>query len=161
VFLRGWPNFVESFHNAYADTAKLHQIRKAALPHFPGEPPTSVFGGWNLMLSRYSMHKAETLEFMQFTQTKEAQIIMYEMGGFLPTSRDVYEDSVYMRKHPDLAYYYTLLQRGFHRPSLVDYTRISDILSYYVHRAITREIPVGEALERASTMIRSNQVLIK
>ena len=161
VFVRGWPNFVENFHNAYPDTMKLHTIRTAALPHFPGMPPTSVFGGWNLMLSQYSLHKAAALEFIRFTQTKEAQTIMYEVGGFLPTSSEVYGDEAYMRAHPPLAYYHTLLQRGFHRPALVDYTRISDILSYHIHRAITRELSVTEALQRASAMINSNQVLIK
>lgn len=161
VFVRGWPNFVENFQNAYPDTMKLHQIRTAALPHFPGVPPTSVFGGWNLMLSKYSLHKPEALEFVRFTQTKEAQTIMYETGGFLPTSNEVYQDTAYMRAHPQLAYYYTLLQRGFHRPALVDYTRISDILSHYIHRAITRELSVEEALQKASAMITSNQVLIK
>ncbi len=161
VFVRGWPNFVESFHNAYPDTAKLLRIHTAALPHFPGEPPTSVIGGWNLMLSKYSMHKPEALEFIRFTQTKEAQTIMYEVGGFLPTSSEIYQDSLYMKMHPDLEYYYVLLRRGFHRPALVDYTRISDILSYYVHRAITRELSVPEALQRASEMVNSNKVLIK
>ncbi len=161
VFVRGWPNFVESFQNSYPDTTKLRQIRKAALPHFPGEPPTSVFGGWNLMLSRYSMHKPEAIEFIRFTQTKEAQLIMYEVGGFLPTSNAVYDDSTYLRRHDDLSYYHTLLQRGFNRPGMVDYTRISDILSSFVHRAITREMSVAEALDRASAMITSNQVLIK
>ena len=113
------------------------------------------------MLSKYSLHKPEALEFVRFTQTKEAQTIMYETGGFLPTSNEVYQDTAYMRAHPQLAYYYTLLQRGFHRPALVDYTRISDILSHYIHRAITRELSVEEALQKASAMITSNQVLIK
>jgi multiple sugar transport system substrate-binding protein len=161
VFVRGWPNFVETFRKSYRDSAKLASIRKSALPHFPGQPPTSVIGGWNLMLSKYSTRKAAALEFIRFVQTKEAQQLLYETEGFLPVTKDIYQDSVYMRSHPDLAYYYTLLQHGFHRPAMVDYTRISDIVSYYVHRAIRKELTVPEALRGASEMINSNKVLIK
>ena len=161
VFVRGWPNFVETFRRSYQDTAKLANIRKAALPHFPGQQPTSVFGGWNLMLSKYSTQKAAALEFIRFAETKEAQQLLYKTDGLLPITIDIYQDTAYMNGHPDLAYYYTLLQRGFHRPAMIDYTRISDIISYYVRQAIRKELTVQEALQRASEMINSNKVLIK
>ena len=161
VFVRGWPNFVETFRKTYPDTAKLAHIRQAALPHFTGQHATSVFGGWNLMLSKYSTRKAEALEFIRFVETKEAQQLLYETDGLLPITESVYRDTTYMRDHPDLVYSYTLLRRGFHRPAMVDYTRISDIVSYYVRRAIRNELTVPEALQRASEMIRSNKVLIK
>jgi multiple sugar transport system substrate-binding protein len=161
VFVRGWPNFVEDYLTRYPDTLRLRTLRKAALPHFDGQPPTSVVGGWNLMLSRFSKRKAEALEFIRFAGTREAQEILYESEGFLPVAASLYADSVYMRDHPDLAYYHTLLERGFHRPSLVDYTRISDIVSHYVRRAILRELTVNDALGQASEMIRANQVLLK
>jgi multiple sugar transport system substrate-binding protein len=161
MFVRGWPNFVENFRKTYPDSAKLGLIRKAALPHFPSRQPTSVLGGWNLMLSKQSTRKAEAVEFIRFAGTKEADKILYDAEGFLPVNRDIYRDTAYMRDHPDLAYYYTLLERGFDRPAMVDYTRISDILSYYIHRAIRRDISVEDALKQASDMINSNKVLIK
>jgi multiple sugar transport system substrate-binding protein len=161
VFLRGWPNFVENFRTRYPDTIRLNSIRKAALPHFEGSAPTSVFGGWNLMLSKYSTRKPEALEFIRFVETKEAQQLLYECEGFLPVVKSIYGDSAYMASHPDLAYYHGLLQRGFHRPSLVDYTRISDVLSHYVRLAILGDLSVEEALHNASRMISENKVLIK
>jgi multiple sugar transport system substrate-binding protein len=161
VFVRGWPNFVENFRKVYPDTAKLTSIRKAALPHFPSHRPTSVLGGWNLMLSKQSTRKPEAVEFIRFAGSKEAEQILYEAEGFLPVTTDIYQDSAYMAGHPDLAYYYTLLERGFDRPAIVDYTRISDILSHYLHRAIRRELTVEDALTQASEMIKSNKVLIK
>jgi multiple sugar transport system substrate-binding protein len=161
VFLRGWPNFVENFRTTYPDTSRLNRIRKAALPHFQGMEPTSVVGGWNLMLSKFSTRKAEALEFMRFLETKEAQQILYEYEGFLPVARSIYADSAYMGAHPDLAYYHSLLKRGFHRPSLVDYTRISDVLSHYVRLAILGDLTVDEALREASRMVSEKKVLIK
>jgi multiple sugar transport system substrate-binding protein len=161
VFLRGWPNFVENFSKTYPDTSRLNRIRKAALPHFVAHKPTSVFGGWNLMLSKFSTRKAEALEFLRYVEAKEAQQILYDSEGFLPVTNLIYADSLYMRSHSDLAYYHTLLERGFHRPSLVDYTRISDILSHFLRRAILGELSAEVALGQASEMIRSNKVLLK
>jgi len=161
VFVRGWPNFVENYLARNADTLRMGRIRKAALPHFEGENPTSITGGWNLMVSKFSKKKPQALEFIRYLQTKEVQQILYETAGFLPTTRAVYEDTLYMRAHPDLAYYYTLLSRGFHRPFLEEYTRISDILAHYLHLALRREIPVEDALREASARIQAKEVLLK
>jgi hypothetical protein len=43
----------------------------------------------------------------------------------------------------------------------VDYTKVSDIMSYYINLAIKGEIAVDEALERATYEINSNQIVIK
>ncbi len=161
VFVRGWPNFVENFRSTYADTSRLNRIRKAALPHFAGMEPTSVFGGWNVMLSRFSTRKPEALEFLRFLETREAQQVLYESEGFLPVARSIYSDTAYMKAHQDLAYYHTLLKRGFHRPSLVEYTRISDVLSHYVRLAILGDLSADAALREASRMISEKKVLIK
>jgi multiple sugar transport system substrate-binding protein len=161
VFVRGWPNFVEHFRDIYSDTLKLSNIGRAALPHFLNQQPTSVFGGWNIMLSKNSVNKKEALEFVKFLQTKEIQRVLFEIGGYIPVNNEVYDDSAYMSQRPELAYYRTLLDRGFHRPSLKEYTKLSDIISYFAHQAILNELSVHEALSKASRMISSNKVLIK
>jgi multiple sugar transport system substrate-binding protein len=161
MFVRGWPNFLENFSKSYGDTAKLSHVGRAALPHIAGRNPASVFGGWNVMISKYSSKKAEALEFVRFLQTKEAQETFFEAGGYIPVNREVYEDMEFMARHPDLSYYRQLLNNGFHRPSLVDYTRISDIISHYVRAAIRGEMTTDAALNAASEMIRTNKVLIK
>lgn len=155
VFCRGWPNFLENYLTFYPDTAKLRSIGRAALPHFKGMRPRSVFGGWNLMVSKYSNKKAEAVAFIRFLQSEESQKTMFEVGGYLPVSRSVYADSAYMARHPNLAYYNQLMANGFHRPALADYTRISDIVSQYLHRAIKGEIAVDDALEMAARDIQS------
>ena len=161
MFVRGWPSFLRNLSKMYGDTAKLANIGRAALPHIAGKKPASVIGGWMVMVSKYSGKKKEAMEFVRFLQTKESQETFYEAGGFLPINAQVYGDSAFMKRFPDLAYYRQLLNNGFQRPSLVDYTRISDIISHYVHVAIKGEIGVNEALQRAAEMIRLNKVLIK
>jgi len=160
VFVRGWPNFVENFRLTYADTAKLRSIAQAALPRFPGKPPCSVFGGWNLMIARSSASKSEALEFARFLQTEEVQKLLFEQEGYIPINRQVYDNVEYLRDHPDLAYNRQLIDHGFHRPADEEYTRKSDILSYYINGALTGKLSVGEALSRSAQMIRSNAMLL-
>jgi hypothetical protein len=47
-----------------------------------------------------------------------------------------------------------LIDRGFHRPALVEYTKISDVISRYAHLAIKGEISVDEALRSITREIR-------
>lgn len=161
VFVRGWPNFIENFFEFYPDKHKLRQLGRAPLPHVEGHRSTSVFGGWDLMVSKASTRKAEAVEFVKFMQSEATQRLMFERGGYIPILKSAYKDSAWLEAHRELTFYHRLLQRGFHRPALVEYTKMSDIISHYVHRAIKGELPVGEALRRADAMIRSNAVLIK
>ena len=161
LFVRGWPNFIENFRRFYPDTVKLNAIGRAPLPHFAGEPPTSVFGGWDLMVSKSSSKKEEAKEFIRFLQSPRIQRLMFENGGYIPILNSVYADSAYLSAHTELRFYRTLVDRGFHRPAFVDYTKASDILSYFARRAITGELPVRDALKKADAMIRADEVLIK
>ncbi len=158
IFWRGWPNFIENYSTFHPDKLKLRNIGRAALPHFKGKNPKSVYGGWNLMVSKYSTNKMQAIEFVKYMLTVETQKLLFEVGGYLPPNKQVYEDSAYMRQHPDLVFYRQLLDKGFHRPALVEYTKISDIISHFVHRAIKGEIPVDEALRQASEMISVTDV---
>ncbi|MGD1045818.1 MAG: extracellular solute-binding protein [Bacteroidota bacterium] len=161
VFVFAWPDFVQSFRTSYSDTAKLRYIAKAPLPHFKGKPSTSVFGGWNLMVSKSSTKKNEAIEFIRFFQSETIQRMIFERMGYLPAINSVYEDSLFLRTHNDLPFYHQLQRRGFHRPALVEYTKFSDIISHFAHLAIKREISVDQALARIDELIRSNEALIK
>ncbi len=161
VFVRGWPNFVENFMSFYPDTAKLRSVARAPLPRSAGGESRSIFGGWNLMVSRSSSKKAEAVEFIRFLQSAGAQRQLFELAGYIPVRSDVYRDPSLIASHPELSFYHELVQRGFHRPMIVDYTRTSDIASHYLHRAIRGELTVDQALSQADSMIRSNSVLLK
>ena len=161
VFVLAWPDFVQSFRTSYSDTAKLRYIAKAPLPHFEGKSATSVYGGWDFMISKSSTKKAEAIEFIRFFQSEKIQRMIFERTGYLPAINSVYEDSAFLRTHNDLVFFHRLLQNGFHRPALVEYTKVSDIISHFAHLAIKREITVDEALKRTDELIRSNEVLIK
>ncbi len=152
--VRGWPNFIESFQSGNLFQAKVDSLERAPLPHFPGRNSVTVFGGWNLMISRYSTKKKEAMEFAAFIQRKNVQQKLFEIGGYIPTTTDVYADSAYLAAHPTLRFYRDLIADGFHRPALVDYTKMSDIISRAVHRAIKGEVEPDSALREAAREIR-------
>lgn len=159
IFFRGWPGLRQQ--SEIVPYLNRDVIEEAALPHFKGGNPAFVFGGWNLMLSKYSTKKPEAIEFIKFLHRKESQKIMFQHAGYAPVVKDVYTDSLFIAQEPDLLFYKNLFQNGFHRPYMVDYTKISDILSYYLHQAIIKQLSVSEALQLATHQINSNQVLIK
>ncbi len=151
--VRGWPNFIESFQAGNLARGIVDSLERAPLPHFPGREPVTVFGGWNLMISRYSTRKAEALEFAKFFQREAVQEKLFEIAGYIPTDLAVYSDSAYIAAHPILGFYRDLIASGFHRPSLVEYTKMSDIISRAVHRAIKGEVDPDTALHEASREI--------
>jgi multiple sugar transport system substrate-binding protein len=155
VAVRGWPNFLESYRRWYADTSKLSLVARAPLPHFAGHKPVSVFGGWNFMISRFSARKKEAVELARFFQRVDMQKILFEVGGYIPTNMEVYADTAYMQRHPVLQYYAGLIRNGFHRPALMEYTKMSDIVSRAANRAVKGEISIDSALHDMNAQIRA------
>lgn len=82
--------------------------------------------------------------------------MMFEEGGYIPVAEAVYRDEAFMAKHPVLRFYRSLMERGFHRPQMVEYTRISDVISRYVHDALRGEISPETAMLEAQRAIESN-----
>ncbi|HDK35290.1 MAG TPA: extracellular solute-binding protein [Bacteroidetes bacterium] len=160
IFVRGWPGAF--INNTFPDSEakKIPDMEMAAVPHFKGQKPVAVYGGWDLMISKESTQKKEAAQFLKFVVRKDMQELLYEKGGYIPINRAVYQDSGFLKKHPQLIYLRHLLDMGVYRPSLVEYTRISDIISYYTHLAIQGELPVSEALRRAAEAIHSKRVLV-
>jgi len=160
VFIRGWPGAF--INNTFPDSEakKIPNLQMAALPHFKGGKPVAVFGGWDLMVSKESTKKKESVEFLKFVVRKKMQELLYRKGGYIPINRAVYRDSSFLHLNPQLVYLRELLNMGVYRPSLIDYTKISDVISYYVHLAIRGDLSVDEALQRAAKTIHSHRVLI-
>ena len=162
VFLRGWPGFLSEENKALSlNKTALQYLRKAPTPHFKGSKPGSIYGGWNLMISQYSLNIPEVARFVNYLISDEAQKILFEEGEVLPVLNSIYNDSDYVNKHPELKFYHSLLSKGVHRPFIHDYTNISDILSYYVNLAIRKELPVNEALSSAEKKIKSGSIFLK
>lgn len=161
VFLRGWPGFFEWYRKNVKNEDVADIYKKAQLPYFKGGKPASIIGGWNLMMSKYSTKKSEVVEFIKFLLSYEEQKIFYEVGGYLPVQKNIYSDSAFVNKHPELKFYSKVLKYGVHRPFSEKYTKCSDIIASYLNLAIQNKIGVKEALDKAQRIINSGDVFIK
>jgi multiple sugar transport system substrate-binding protein len=157
VTMRNWPGIFRDIPNNRI--VKLLEV--APLPHFKDREQAGIFGGWNLMIAKSSTEKEAAQTFIRFLLTEESQKLMYGLGGYLPVIDKVYDDTAFVRLNPSLPRYRKLLVHGVERPALVEYTKVSDIIAHFLHRAITGELTVDQALTQAQTMISSNKVLIK
>lgn len=160
LFLRGWPSMIDD-ENEFLSKDERANIKVVPLPHLKNSNPKMVFGGWNLMISKFSDKKPEVIKFAKFLLSEESQKIMYQEGKYLPINKTLYSDINLTKKYPDLTYFNELYQFGVHRPFLEDYTNVSDILSYYLNRAIKKEISVDEALKEATKKINEKVILVK
>ncbi len=160
-FFRGWPGIQQSAADYGADSVKVRKLGIAPLPHFKGYSSTGVFGGWNLMVSKHSTKKDAAVKFIKFALSKESQEILIKLGNYYPVNLEFYQDSTYLKKYPELAYYHTLLSKGIARPWLKNYTEISEILSFYLNKALKQEYSPEEALKEAEETINSKQVFIR
>lgn len=159
LFLRAWPGFESEMKKYNIDSNAV--FVKAPNPHFQGKPVRSVFGGWNLIISKYSKRIPESEKFLEYILSNEAQKIMYEEGKVLPVNKDIYNDSLYVKLHPDLLFYKELIKNGVFRSHHPNYTHITDLLSYYLNMALEQRMTVKEALTRAKRKISTKSILIK
>jgi multiple sugar transport system substrate-binding protein len=160
LFLRGWPSMYDDENEFMSDEVRSY-MKMAPLPHFKDTKPTSVYGGWNLMISKFSKQIPEVIKFAKFLLSEESQKIMYEEGGYLPTNKALYDNKTFMQKHPELKFYEALYKTGVYRPFIENYTNVSDFLSYYVNSAIKGDITVDEALKEAEIKIHEKSILVK
>ncbi len=158
--VRGWPSFT-SKDNKYIKPELLKNIKKAPTPHIDGSKPVSVFGGWNLMVSKYSEKFPEVIKFIEFLISPEAQKILYEEGGYLPVCKIFYEDSDFVSKHPDLIFYKKLFDQGIHRPIDENYTTVSDLISINLSKAIEQNLSAEETIKNILSQYKENVALTK
>jgi multiple sugar transport system substrate-binding protein len=161
LFLRGWPNIDWHYESGSSESLKVSYLVKTLPPHFKGQKKSFVLGGWNMMISKFSNHKKQSVEFIKYLLSEETQKILYEVGDYIPANLKLYEDKNYTSQHPELLFFKQLLDKGFHRPFLKDYTKISGIITSYINQAISNKLSVDEALNQAENKINSDYFLIR
>jgi multiple sugar transport system substrate-binding protein len=161
VFLRGWPSFTKDYKNLLKSNKIDTLLESAALPHIKNSKPHSVIGGWNIMVSKYSENKDEAIEFVKFILREESQKILYEYGAYLPILNEIYKDEEFLLEHPELTYNKKLLDNGIHRPLLENYTKISDVISYYTNQVLQGNILIETALENTKKSLISGELIVR
>lgn len=161
LFLRGWPTFDKDFNQSHFDIEKEKNLRKAPIPYFSNGIPTSIFGGWNLMISKFSNKKQAAIDFAKYLLSDESQEIFYKEGALYPVIKSFYENPDYLKKYPEIEKIKTWIKTAVHRPFNSEYTRYSKIMAYYIKSAIQMKLTVPEALLECTSDIQADKILIK
>ncbi|MGD8781438.1 MAG: extracellular solute-binding protein [Ignavibacteria bacterium] len=161
LFIRGWHSFAKDFLERPINREKQRHLRKAPVPYFKDGKPSSVFGGWDLMVSKFSDKKKEAVDFIKFLLSEKSQEVLYKDAAYLPVIKSFYEDEELTKRYPEMSDYKKIIKTGVHRPAHVEYTRYSEIMSHYFEMAIKKEISVEEALEKATNSIKEESILLK
>ena len=154
-FFRGWPTGEKNIRLNKTLTAKIKLLRVAPLPRFSDELPASTVGGWNLIVSRNSNHKKESVKFIKFLLSKSSQKLLWEKNGYLPVLKSFYKNSEYLSKYPELKLCYNLINNGVYRIKHPQYTRISDILTANLNQYFKRKISVYKFMSNTQSEIKS------
>ena len=153
-FVRGWPTMDNEDYQRF-DPDLFEKLEIAPLPHFEGGESTPVFGGWNMMLSKHSPVKDAAILFMKFAASMEGQEIFFQREGLLPIQREFYSRTESNARQARLQIIQKMMQKGLHRPTLDQYTLISDILSSRLHEILSGEHEVEEGLALAQAEIEA------
>lgn len=161
LFIWGWPTYDKDFKENPFNPEKESQLKKAPVPHFKSGIPTSIWGGWDLMVSKFSNKKEAVVDFVKFLLRDDSQEIFYKESGYYPVSNDFYTKEKYLIKYPEIKEIKEFMKSGIHRPAHTEYTRYSKIMSFYINSAIRKQIPVDKALNECTLAIQTDRVMIE
>jgi len=112
------------------------------------------------MVSLHSTKKVQAVQFLKYVLSTEGQKILMESGGYLPVKRQMYDDDASNQLNPHLAYFSELLEHGFYRPAHPKYTKISAIITPYLHKSLLGKLTVIDALKQAEREIKESKIII-
>ncbi|MBK8946744.1 MAG: extracellular solute-binding protein [Ignavibacteriae bacterium] len=161
IFIRGWQTYRKDFEDSPFDIEKEKNLKTMQIPNFKNGKRTSTLGGWNLMVSKFSEHKEETVDFIKFLLSESSQEVIYDQAGFAPVIKKFYTDENYLQKYPEIVKLKKIYDTGIFRPAHPEYTKFSKIMAHYFTLAIKNKISVEQALTMATQEILYDKMLDK
>jgi len=153
-FFRGWTTSIKNIHLNKKYISKIKNLKIAPLPRFKDETPVSTIGGWDLIVSKNSFYKEESVKFIKFLLSKSSQKLIWENNGYIPVLKSFYADSSYIAKYPELKLSYKLIKSGIYRIKHPLYTRISDILTTNLDQYFRRKLSVEKFMSNSLEEIK-------
>lgn len=153
AFLRNWT-YAYADSNDPSDSKIVGKVGVTNLPTFAGQPAPgySVTGGWNLSINPHSKHLAADVDFIKWMTGTQAQTIIAEQGGEIPTVASVLQTPQVQAANP--AYPIAAKNKLNARPSFVpEYPQVSEAIYTNVNAALSGSASPGTALSSANTQI--------
>jgi multiple sugar transport system substrate-binding protein len=161
LFTQGQVAFLRNWTYAYADanspSSQVNgKVGIATLPTFQGQqsPGYSATGGWNLYINPHSKHIAADVAFIKWMTGADAQKILANQGGELPTVASVLADPSVQAENP--AYPIAAKNKLQARPSnAAAYAQVSQGIYSNINAALSGSASPQSALAAANKAIGS------
>jgi multiple sugar transport system substrate-binding protein len=151
AFMRNWPYAYGLMQDSSASKV-AGRFSVATMPAAPGGAPAAALGGQQLAINRHTEFPEAAWTVIDYLTQPEQMRERAQVMGQFPTRPALYEGQELARVlpiSPDTAR--RIIEAAVPRPVTPVYTQLSDILQIYLHRALTRQMEPGAALERAQT----------
>lgn len=153
AFLRNWP-YVWTLVQSNQSEVK-NKVGVTSIPKGPkGNRGISCIGGWNLAISRYSEHPDAAYKFIKFMTAPNQQIERGIEAGQSPSLVTVYHNTELLKANPFYKDLVEAVKNSRARPQTPFYSDISEVLQIYTSKALTEQLTVKEALDRAEDEIK-------
>ena len=150
VFHRNWP-YAWSVANDPEKSRISGKVGVAGLPAFEGKDSSSVLGGWQFGISRWSKRTDAAWEFIRFMTSHRSQTLLAEEASLAPTRRSVYDSPEVKRYAPHLKAFLPVFETARPRPLSPIYPMISQELQRLFSRAIVEGSSDIPGLVRSSS----------
>ena len=130
VFARDWLSGYGPYNNPESSEV-AGNMEITTLPSY------GCLGGWGVMVSAYSKHPAEAVEFARFRADYDSQMIALELVDIKPTIASAYTDEEVLAKKPELPKYLPALEQSRPRPKSPFYAEVSGVMQLEIHSVIT------------------------
>jgi trehalose/maltose transport system substrate-binding protein len=148
AFMRNWP-YAYSLGNA-ADSAVQGKFDVAPLPAGDSGHGAATLGGWQLAVSKYSLHPDVAADVALFLTSREEQKIRAVEGSFNPTIMDLYQDPDVCAASPFMCKLYDVFTNAVARPSTATapkYNEVSTAFFQAVHSVLTGDKDAQSAID--------------
>lgn len=108
------------------------------------------YGLWYLGVTANSQNKEMALKFIDYVTSAESEIATVAQG-LTPIRHSPYQDASVLALSPQLAIVYEALKDGVYRPSVPQWTEITNALGVELDNAVQGAKPVAEALADAQS----------
>jgi len=160
-FLRGWFSSSKDSISFGGDPNYYKTLSMGMLPRFGDKPFKTARGGWNLMIKKNSTKKEASIKFIKFILSNPIQELLYKEARFLFVTNEMYDKKEVLGELSKLDLRDIIENHSFNRPVSENYTKISDIYSYYVNQALEGKIGSDVAMQKIVKTVFSDQVFIK
>ena len=148
AFLRNWPYVWPEVQKD--DSPIKNDVALKPMVHGPKRSSGACQGGWGFGIAKSSKHPDaawEAVEFLTNAQSQKQFVLNY---GYMPTRRAVYDEPEVQAKYPHFSQFREVAENAVLRPPIPQYSQASDILQRYLSAAVTQQMSVERAMQRAA-----------